>query len=315
MISPRSTDLSLFFKKSGPLLTCSLPLKRFLRKPRSSRVCGCLSSSGSNKGKELVSCLVSGIWCLFCFVKGNCATSSAQPARTQTVGVALWLVVPLHKQITAAGCACTALSPATAAGALATAALATGALSWNCWAVDCNYQPAVRQPRALTSNMMHCRTSILQQNLQPFFLMSVRCLCFDCHKKNVLQTCCPFPESMQPINVKWTCILRNFLKYQLAFKMNSKVLVLENFCELKSQSMTLPMSSFACKEWPKRRRNIMPKRKEKSSFFLSQNNPAASWHITAIVRDCQNLPISLFARTRALYVAVPLVINLGYNTI
>lgn len=50
-------------------------------------------------------------------------------------------------------------------------------------------------------------------------------------------------------------------------------------------------------------------------FFLSQNNPAASWHITAIVIDCQNVPISLFARTRALYVAVPLVINLGYNTI
>ena len=91
-----------------------------------------------------------------------------------------------HKQITAAGRAWTAWCPATAghcpttaAGALpyptlpcpccwCTAlqllrpahcypALAAGALSWNCWAVDCNYQPAVRQPRALTWNMMQWR--------------------------------------------------------------------------------------------------------------------------------------------------------------
>ena len=141
-------------------------------------------------------------------------------------------------------------------------------------------------------------------------------LSFDCHKKNVLQTCCPFPESLQNINVKWTCILKNFLKYQLAFKMNSKskVLVLKNFCELKSQSMTSTSSSFACKEWPTGAGRLCWSAKE-VVFFLSPSNPAASWHITAIAIDCQNVTISLFARTRALYVAVPLVINSIWDTI
>ena len=230
-------------------------------------------------------------------MKGNCATSSAQPARTQTVGVALWLVVPLHKQITPAGCACTALCPATAAAALATATLAAGALSWNCWAVDCNYQPAVRQPRALTWNMMHCGTRILQQNLQQVFLNVCEMLCFDCHKKNVLQTCCPFPESLQNVNVKWTCILRNFLKYQLAFLMNS--LYWRTFVNWKAKAWHRLRPVLLVKNGQQEQEDYAKAQEEKSSFFLSQSNPATSWHITAIVIDCQNGPISLFARTRA----------------
>ena len=45
------------FKNSGPLLTGSLPLKRFFRKPGSSRVCQRLSSFGSSqtRGKGLSS--------------------------------------------------------------------------------------------------------------------------------------------------------------------------------------------------------------------------------------------------------------------